>query len=85
MVAIDGSTVRVHTSYQKQGYKSTSNRTEARKLILLSSALDVHSRTCVDMRTSNRFNERECATAHMEQLSAGDTVRFDRGTFRTPC
>jgi hypothetical protein len=81
VVAIDGSKVHVHPSYGSEGYKSTSCRDYTRRLMLLSSALDVHTRTCYDVQISKKFDERACATSHMDSLSRGDTMIFDRGYF----
>lgn len=79
LVVIDGSKVRVHPSYGSEGYTSTSCRDYTRRLMLLSSALDVHSRTCFDVKLSKAFDERACAKSHMEMLTRGDTMIFDRG------
>jgi hypothetical protein len=77
--AIDGSKVHVHPSYTSDGYKSTLRRDGTRRLMLLSSALDVDSRTCFDVQMSKDFDARACAKLHMQTFTRGDTMIFDRG------
>jgi hypothetical protein len=84
--AVDGSKVHVHPSYMKEGFKTRTNekpvsRPAIRPLAMLSSMLDVHTRTCFDAVVSAHFNERKSALQHMDAAKAGDTLIFDRGYY----
>ena len=84
--AVDGSKVHVHPSFVKQGFKSRTNdkpvsRPAKRPLAMLSSMLDVKTRTCYDALVTEHFNERKSALSHMTQAKAGDTILFDRGYY----
>jgi hypothetical protein len=84
--AIDGSKVHVHPCFMKHGYKTRTNdkpvsRPAIRPLCMLSSMLDVHTRTCYDSVVSAHFNERASAQQHFEVTRPGDMVIFDRGYF----
>lgn len=84
--AIDGSKVHVHPCFLQQGYVSRTNnqsvsRPAVRPLAMLSSMLDVKTRTCYDSQISAHFNERKSASAHMAVAAPGDTLLFDRGYY----
>lgn len=84
--AIDGSKVHVHPSFVNFGCKSRTNgksvsRPAVRPLVMLSSMLDVETRTCYDSIISMHFNERRSACEHFDKCSAGDTLIFDRGYY----
>eukprot|EP00953_Heterococcus_sp_UTEX-ZZ885_P010538 6156-Heterococcus_DN1.PRE.15 len=84
--AIDGSKVHVHPSFVKHGYRSRTNsqsvsRPAVRPIAMLSSMLNVHTRTAYDTIVSSHFNERTSALQHMTIANAGDTLIFDRGYY----
>jgi len=84
--AIDGSKVHVHPCFMKHGYTTRTNnvpvsRPAIRPLAMLSSMLDVHSRTCYDAQITSHFNERTSALAHMDAARPQDTLIFDRGYY----
>jgi hypothetical protein len=84
--AIDGSKVHVHPCFVKYGYKPRTNdqpvsRPAVRPICMLSSMLDVHTRTCYDSIVTSHFNERKSAQEHFEVTQPGDMVIFDRGYF----
>ena len=64
--AIDGSKIHVHPSYLKAGCTTRTNnqkvsRPAIRPLMMLSSMLDVNTRTCYDSHLTRHFNERKSA------------------------
>lgn len=84
--AVDGSKVHVHPSFVNAGYKSRTNdkpvpRPAKRPLVMLSSMVDVKSKTCVDFELTKHFNEREAATKMLRSIQKGDTLVFDRGYY----
>ena len=84
--AIDGSKIHVHPTYLQQGCTTRTNKKDVsrpakRPLIMLSSMLDVNTRTCYDSQVTTYFNERKSALEHFKVTRPGDTVIFDRGYF----
>lgn len=64
--AVDGSKVHVHPSFLKSGFKTRTNdkpvpRPAKRPLVMLSSMIDVRSKTCVDFELTKHFDERRVA------------------------
>ena len=83
---IDGSKVHVHPSFLLKKCTTRTNnqnvsRPAKRPLMMLSSLLDVDTRTCYDSRITTHFNERKSAIQHFDVTKPGDTVIFDRGYF----
>lgn len=84
--AIDGSKVHVHPCFLQQGYTTRTNnqavsRPAIRPLAMLSSMLDVKTRSCYDSQITAHFNERTSAVKHMSVAVPGDTLIFDRGYY----
>ena len=84
--AVDGSKVHVHPSFLKDGYKTRTNdkpvpRPAKRPLVMLSSMVDVRTKTCVDFDLTKHFNERTAATTLLRSVKKGDILVFDRGYF----
>lgn len=84
--AIDGSKMHVHPSFLNQGCKSRTNgksvaRSAKLPLMMLSSMLNVNTRTCFDSQITHHFNERKSAVEHINSARPGDTLLFDRGYF----
>jgi Transposase DDE domain len=84
--AIDGSKVHVHPCFVKSGYKSRTNDQKVstaavRPICMLSSMLNVKTRTCYDSVVSSHFNERTSALHHMHMANPRDTLIFDRGYY----
>jgi hypothetical protein len=84
--AVDGSKIHVYPSYLKAGCTSRTNnqtvsRPAVRPLMMLSSLLDVHSKTCYDSQLTRHFNERTSAIEHFHVCKPGDTLIFDRGYY----
>ena len=84
--AVDGSKVHVHPSYLSKGCTTRTNnklvtRPAKRPLIMISSLLNVQTKTCYDMQITTHFNERASALKHFECCKPDDTVIFDRGYF----
>lgn len=84
--AVDGSKVHVHPSFLEDGYKTRTNdkpvrRPVKRPLVMLSSMVDVRTKTCVDFDLTKHFNERTAATTLLRSVKKGDTLVFDRGYF----
>ena len=83
--AVDGSKVHVHPSFLKKGYVSRTNGKGSRKakrpLVMLSSMVDVKTKTCVDFEITKHFNERTSAINMMKSIRPKDTMVFDRGYY----
>jgi hypothetical protein len=84
--AIDGSKVHIHPSFVKDGYKPRTNdkpvsRPAKRPLAMLSSMLDVHTKTCFDAVVTPHFDERAAARELLSATIKGDTLLFDRGYY----
>jgi hypothetical protein len=84
--AIDGSKVHIHPSFVKEGYKPRTNdvpvpRPAKRPIAMLSSMVDVKTKTCYDSIVTKHFNERKAAKILFESTIKGDTVIFDRGYY----
>lgn len=84
--AVDGSKVHVHPSFIGAGYKTRTNdkpvpRPAKRPLVMLSSMVDVKTKSCVDFELTKHFNERKAAIAMLRSVQKGDTLVFDRGYY----
>jgi hypothetical protein len=84
--AIDGSKVHIHPSFVKEGYKPRTNevpvpRPAKRPIAMLSSMLDVNTKTCFDAVVTKHFNERVAAKELFTTTIKGDTMLFDRGYY----
>lgn len=86
--AVDGLKVHVHPSFLGAGFKTRTNdkpvsRPAKRHLVMLSSMVDVETRSCVDYELTKHFNERMAAVSMLRSVQKGDTLVFDRGYYST--
>ena len=84
--AIDGSKIRVHEGFKKNGYKVRTNdkdvpRPAKRPLAMLSALVGLDSDTIVDYQITKHFNERECVKPLIETLPTNSVVVLDRGYY----
>ena len=76
--AIDGSKINVPRSLSKNGF-ILSNPQSHYPQGLVSCLYDLKAKVPLDFALSADRNERACAFEHLEHLSAGDIVIYDRG------
>jgi hypothetical protein len=84
--ALDASKVHVPASFKKEGFKSRTNdrpvpRKAKRPMAMLTTLVDVHSKTIYRYTLTKHFNERAAAVVLLPELEKGDTVICDRGYF----
>lgn len=84
--AIDGSKVHLPPSFKDFGFKSRTNgkqvsRPAKRPLCMLSSMVNVQTKTCLDFRVTSHFDERRAAMKLLDSAKARDVILFDRGYY----
>lgn len=84
--AIDGSKVHLPPSFKDFGFKTRTNgkqvsRPAKRPLCMLSSMVNVQTKTCLDFRVTSHFDERRAAIKLLDSAKARDVILFDRGYY----